>query len=74
MAPRVLADLKKGKEKYSRQLLKQFQTASDLSPVDGIYGPRTAGALRYYIAETGKSPPETPQPFTTDKRIIPYAI
>lgn len=45
IAKLVVANLKSGK--IDRTLLRQFQTVAGLAP-DGIYGPKTAGALKWY--------------------------
>lgn len=73
LAPQVVASLRRGPQRYSKALLVAFQKAADLDPADGVYGPRTAGALEYFAAVNGK-PAKVPQPWTTDKRVIPYAI
>lgn len=75
MAPQVYAQVLKGPVPATRTIVRQFQVAADLMPRDGVYGPRTAGALEYYLARPGgAAPPKTPLPHTKDKRIIPYAL
>jgi peptidoglycan hydrolase-like protein with peptidoglycan-binding domain len=55
VAPRIAAHLrKKGAANYSRQALREFQRLAGLKE-DGLYGGRTAGALRYYLG--GANPP-----------------
>jgi peptidoglycan hydrolase-like protein with peptidoglycan-binding domain len=43
------------KHNYDRELMKKFQSAAGLVP-DGVYGPKTAGALRWFTLDpkTGK--------------------
>lgn len=73
LAKALRAELRKPPQKVRRAVVLAFQKAADLQPVDGVYGPRTAGALRYYLADaSGKA--DVPPPFTRDKRIIPYGI
>jgi hypothetical protein len=77
LAPRVLADLRRGPQKFTQQAKKQlqaFQAAADLRPVDGVYGGRTAGALAYFATPAGQPLITPPPPWTKDKRVIPYVI
>lgn len=75
LAPQVYASVVRGQRAADVRLLKRFQELADLWPRDGIYGPRTAGALEYYLARPGGAPPpKTPVPHTRDKRVIPYAL
>jgi murein L,D-transpeptidase YcbB/YkuD len=56
LAKRVLLNLKQSGAKYDRALVKQFQREAGLTP-DGIYGPRSAGAVKWYTGES--MPPKT---------------
>ncbi|MFO0726451.1 MAG: peptidoglycan-binding domain-containing protein [Myxococcota bacterium] len=60
----LLPALKKHGRATSRKLIVAFQRLAGLTP-DGIYGPKTAGALQWY---TGEAVP----PFT-GKGLAPYA-
>lgn len=76
LAPAVLASIRNGPVMFSKAdkaRLIDFQKAADLDPADGIYGPRTAGAVEFYASQSGQ-PAKAPPPWTKDKRVIPYAI
>lgn len=64
VAKAVAADLKRRSKAYDRGGLAEFQKLAGLD-VDGVYGPRSAGAIRWY---TGESIP----PFT-GKGFVDYA-
>lgn len=51
LAPLVLQDLTDKNANYSRDAMSAFQKAAGLG-VDGDYGPRTAGALKFYSGKT----------------------
>lgn len=56
-----------------RSLTRAFQTEAHLA-ADGIYGPRTAGALYYWLTR-GPNPAEVsdfPFPYTTSKALVRY--
>ncbi len=52
---------------YNRAILRKFQKVAKPLVPDGIYGGRTAGALRYYLKRAPLPP------FSAPRRIIPYA-
>lgn len=69
LAPALAKHITAKKYDFSRQSLRDFQTAAGLAP-DGIYGPKSEGALRYYnngtapraLANPKKLPPEAYAP------------
>lgn len=63
-AKAVAADLKRRSKAYDRKALADFQKLAGLE-VDGVYGPRSAGAIRWY---TGESIPPL-----TGKGFVDYA-
>lgn len=73
LALEVYAAVVKGPSPQARELVRRFQLLADLMPRDGVYGPRTAGALAYYLARPGVTV-KAPLPHTKDKRIVPYAL
>lgn len=73
LAPQVLDALVK-RPQLARPLVLELQRCADMQPTDGVYGPRTAGALQYFAQREGQPAPKIPPPYTKDKRIIPYRI
>lgn len=51
LAKAFAADLKRRGRAYDRNLLAEFQKTAGLG-VDGVYGPRSAGAVRWYTGES----------------------
>lgn len=47
----VAADLKRSAKAYDRKALANFQKLAGLD-VDGVYGPHSAGAIRWYTGES----------------------
>jgi hypothetical protein len=69
VAPRVATHLRnRGAVNYSRQTLREFQTLAGLK-ADGLYGGRTAGALRHYLG--GANPPA---PMFRPLQEVPYSL
>jgi peptidoglycan hydrolase-like protein with peptidoglycan-binding domain len=51
LAQQVAADVKNKGRAYNRRLTADFQREAALT-ADGIYGPRTAGAVKWYTGES----------------------
>jgi murein L,D-transpeptidase YcbB/YkuD len=54
LAKRVAQNLKEPASAYDRALMTEFQREAGLT-ADGIYGPRSAGAIKWYMGESIKS-------------------
>ncbi len=67
-AARVAANLKKGRDQYSRPNLTAWQRLAGLA-ADGIYGGETAGALAWYLQG---QPSVAPRPFFKPTTPTPY--
>jgi peptidoglycan hydrolase-like protein with peptidoglycan-binding domain len=63
LAKRVAENLKMPAAEYNRALMSEFQREAGLT-ADGIYGPRAAGAVKWYTNES-----ITPK---TGRRFVPY--
>lgn len=55
IAARLAVELTQKKKNASKQLIREFQRVAALA-IDGVYGPKTAGALRWYTMQ----PPARP--------------
>lgn len=58
MAVLIAADIIQKGKSYSRAALKQFQKTAGIA-IDGIYGPESAGAVKWFLhgtAQEGKEP------------------
>lgn len=53
LADSIISDVNKKKANYNRKMMRNFQRVSGLK-ADGLYGPRTAGAVAFY---SGRVPP-----------------
>jgi hypothetical protein len=67
-AARVVANLKKGRDNYSRPTLSAWQRLAGIA-ADGIYGGASAGALAWYLQGT---PDVAPRPFFKPTTVTPY--
>ena len=76
LAPHIKADILKKGEKYARKAMRAFQKAAGLK-MDGLYGPRTAGALAFFLGD--KQYKTTPPAFKryrgkSGKPFVPYTV
>lgn len=67
-AARVVANLKKGRDHYSRPTLSAWQRLAGIA-ADGIYGGESAGALAWYLQGT---PDVAPRPFFKPTTVTSY--
>jgi hypothetical protein len=67
-AARVAANLRKGRDQYSRATLNAWQRLAGIA-ADGIYGGESAGALAWYLQGT---PDVAPRPFFKPTTLQPY--
>jgi len=71
LAPRVASDIFERGRNYSRDMLAAFQAAAGIA-ADGLYGGQSAGALMFWLEQSGSPLIAPPEPIFGAKAIQPY--